>query len=167
VDVAPIIKTIVYLEADYIKGRLNSSPHQFRPVRPTPIPACRSMHTHSEGRPCCGLLIIVYLCPWPPLGVCFSSSTEEADRTYEYVFPVATYSVYLILQNQFSSDGIVKLAAQFLQCVADISSAPHDSLLSPALLIILYSICFLLLIVEMWFGRHEMHQQEERVLDRP
>jgi hypothetical protein len=63
----------------------------------------------------------------------------------------------------------VKLAGQFLQCIADISGAPRDSLLSPAVLIILYSICFVLLIVELWFGRHEIYQgaQEDRVPDRP
>jgi hypothetical protein len=62
----------------------------------------------------------------------------------------------------------VKLSAQFLQCVADISSAPRDSLLTPALLIILYSICFLLLLAELWIEKREkVRATENQVLDRP
>jgi hypothetical protein len=65
--------------------------------------------------------------------------------------------------------GTVKLAAQFLQCIADISTAPKDSLLSPGLLIVLYSLCFLLLIAEMGVERWEVGREmpNAEVLDRP
>jgi hypothetical protein len=62
----------------------------------------------------------------------------------------------------------VKLSAQFLQCVADISSAPQDSLLTPALLIVIYAICFLLLLAELWIEKREEERiRENQVVDRP
>jgi hypothetical protein len=84
-----------------------------------------------------------------------------------------TFKLVLRINPHFvPADRKVKLSAQFLQCVADISSAPRDSLLTPALLIILYSICFLLLIAELsiekWEeGREGRRARENQVLDRP
>jgi hypothetical protein len=46
------------------------------------------------------------------------------------------------------------VSAQFLQCTADISSAPRLDLLLP-LLIILYSTVFLMLVVELWIESRE------------
>jgi hypothetical protein len=62
----------------------------------------------------------------------------------------------------------VKLSAQFLQCIADISSPPRDPLICTTLLITLYSVCFLLLFVEIWIESREVgHERENPEPDGP
>jgi hypothetical protein len=98
-----------------------------------------------------------------PMGWATSSIILSKDTAPMNMVPPWRLTLRMSPKANFSHLPVT-LAAQFLQCIADITSAPRDPLLSPALLIIIYSTCFLVLLVEMWFARYEVrqHVQEER-----
>ena len=78
--------------------------------------------------------------------------------------------MYFHQVNLRAKKGSVKLSGQLLQLVADIASSPRDPLLPPWVLVFLYSIVFLLWMLEMALARSTLQKQEaerETPRDRP
>ena len=61
----------------------------------------------------------------------------------------------------------VKPSGKLIQLVADIASSPRDPLLCPSVLVILYSIVFLLGMFEMGLARSTLQKERETPRDRP
>ena len=57
---------------------------------------------------------------------------------------------------------LAKLAAQFLQLTADISTSPRDPLLSPALLVSLYTVSSLLLTIAILWESNQARRLQDK-----